>query len=110
MHSFFKNLYEEIGQDKNLLIELSEDFITLYKDNINLIKEGLQTSDYEKVDKIAHKIKGASMNFTMKQFTNAARIIEMAGKNQDLENVDSELSILENEFKKFKIELMNLKK
>lgn len=110
MHSYFKNLYEEIGQDKNLLIELSEDFITLYQDNINLIKDGLQTNDYDKVDKIAHKIKGASMNFTMQQFTNAARIIEMAGKNQDLKNIQSELSILENEFEQFKIELSNLKK
>ena len=38
MHSYFKNLYLEIGNDMDLLIELAKDFKTIYFDSIENLK------------------------------------------------------------------------
>jgi HPt (histidine-containing phosphotransfer) domain-containing protein len=104
MHIYFKNLFCEIGNDTELLVELTEDFQTIFQDSIQDLLHAIEITDYYKIDRIAHKLKGASMNFTIPEFTNAAKIIEFIGKDKLEDDTTEALTILKEEFIKFKNE------
>ncbi|MDM8534623.1 Hpt domain-containing protein, partial [Clostridiaceae bacterium HSG29] len=108
--NYFKNLYSEIGNDIDLLIELTGDFKTIYFDSIENLKNATLEHDYYKMDRIAHKLKGASLNFNMPIFSEATEKIEFIGKDKLKDNVTEFLLIMENEFKRFEIECDNLNK
>jgi HPt (histidine-containing phosphotransfer) domain-containing protein len=82
MHKFYKKLYEEIGNDQELLEELISDFITIYEDNIEELTRSINQINYKRISFIAHKLKGSSMNFTMPKFTEAAQELEDIGKEE----------------------------
>jgi HPt (histidine-containing phosphotransfer) domain-containing protein len=82
MHKFYSSLYEEIGNDQELLEELITDFITIYEDNIDELSQSIDSINYKKISFIAHKLKGSSMNFNMPEFTKAAQELETIGKDE----------------------------
>jgi HPt (histidine-containing phosphotransfer) domain-containing protein len=104
MHIYFKNLFCEIGNDTELLIELTEDFQTIFQDSIQDLLHAIKTNDYYKIDRIAHKLKGASMNFNIPEFTNAANTIEFIGKDKLKDDTTESVILLKEEFIKFKNE------
>jgi len=82
MHRFYSSLYEEIGNDQELLEELISDFITIYEDNIHELSQSIDNINYKDISFIAHKLKGSSMNFNMPKFTKAAQELEDIGKGE----------------------------
>ncbi len=101
MHKIYKQLYEEIGKDKNLLEELVSDFITIYQDNIEKLSRSISKIAYGDIAFIAHKLKGSSMNFNIPKFTEAAQELEDIGKNQLEKNMSKPFNIMEKEFDTF---------
>ncbi len=110
MHSYFKNLYLEIGNDMDLLIELAKDFKTIYFDSIENLKNAVLEHDYYTMDRTAHKLKGASLNFNMPIFSEATEKIEFIGKDKLKDNTAEFILVIEKEFRKFEIECDNLSK
>ncbi len=102
MHSYFKNLYHEIGNDKELLLELTVDFQTIFQDSFQNLIHAIEIKDYYIIERIAHKLKGASMNFNIPEFTNAAQEIESIGKDKLETDITQYLEILKEEYIKFK--------
>lgn len=101
MHKFYKKLYEEIGNDKDLLEELISDFITIYEDNIEKLSSSVKQIDYKNISFIAHKLKGSSMNFNMPKFTQAAQTLEDIGKDELHKDMTKPLHTMEKEFDAF---------
>lgn len=111
MHLYFENLFNEIGNDMDLLKELASDFSTIFNDSIDNLEKAIKDHNYYKMNRIAHKLKGASMNFNLPNFTSAAEKIEDLGKDEinDTEKAIYSLDLLKDEFKNFSKEITNLK-
>lgn len=101
MHKFYKKLYEEIGNDKELLEELISDFITIYEDNIDELARSIDQINYKNISFIAHKLKGSSMNFNMPKFTEAAQALEDIGKNEMNKDMEKPFNTMKKEFDVF---------
>lgn len=101
MHKFYKKLYEEIGNDKELLEELISDFIAIYEENIDQLSDAIDQSNYKNISFIAHKLKGSSMNFNMPKFTKAAQELENIGKDQLDYNMEKPFNTMTKEFDTF---------
>jgi HPt (histidine-containing phosphotransfer) domain-containing protein len=101
MHKFYKKLYEEIGNDKDLLEELISDFITIYQENIDELSHSIDNINYKSVSFIAHKLKGSSMNFNMPKFTKAAQTLEDIGKNEMNQEMEKPFNTMKKEFDAF---------
>ena len=102
MHRYFKDLYEDVGKDKELVSELKDDFLNIYNESINSLKKAIKSNDYEKMDHLAHKLKGSSLNFNIPELTKYFEKIEHEGKN-NINNVSEKLlEKIENEIDKFK--------
>lgn len=101
MHKFYKKLYEEIGNDKELLEELISDFITIYEDHIDELSHSIEQFNYKDISFIAHKLKGSSMNFNMPEFTKAAQELEDIGKNEMDKDMEKPFNTMKKEFNAF---------
>ena len=101
MHKFYKKLYEEIGNDQDLLKELILDFITIYEDNIDELSHSIHQHTYDDIAFIAHKLKGSSMNFNIPKFTKAAQALEDIGKGQLEKNMTKPFKVMQNQFNDF---------
>jgi len=108
MHIFFEKLYSEIGNDMDLLVELTQDFKTIYFDSIENLKNAISENDYYKMDRIAHKLKGASLNFNIPNFSKATEAIEFIGKDKLNDDTTKFLNIMKKEFVFFEIECEKL--
>lgn len=108
MHHYFSTLYDEIGEDGDLLKELIFDFLTIFQDNIDSLTKAIANNDFEKMEKIAHKLKGSSMNFDFKFFSNATEIIEYEGKDKISDKSAEALIIVHEQINLFEIAGSNL--
>lgn len=101
MHKYFNDLYEEIGEDKALVMELADDFISIYEEHIDQLKDAISQEDFTNISFIAHKFKGSSLNFSIPKFTAIAKDLEEQGKNEENNNLNELINALNIEFKSF---------
>lgn len=101
MHKFYKQLFNEIGKDKELLKELVSDFISIYEEHIEELSNGIENGSYDDIAFIAHKLKGSSMNFNMPEFTKAAEELENIGRGQLDKNMSKPFGIMREQFNLF---------
>lgn len=101
MHRYFKNLYEDVGEDKKLVIELKNDFLNIYNETITPLKKAIESDNYKKMDHLAHKLKGSCLNFNIPKLTKYFEKIENEGKNNINKDSKNLLDKIEVEINKF---------
>ena len=107
-------LLERVQDDKELLIELLDIYVTDYQEKRILIAEAIEKNDFEQVKSIAHSLKGASGNISANQLRENFLKFEEMGKNNDfsnaqetIENMDQQFSALANRINEVKNELQS---
>ena len=80
-------------------MELVTSFLQDYQSDFESLKKHIAVSDFDAIDKTAHKLKGAAANLGMKFFAEAAYAIEKKGKENNSENLDHLLENLDETFR-----------
>ncbi|MCB0722047.1 MAG: Hpt domain-containing protein [Ignavibacteriae bacterium] len=83
------------GDTDSFFKEIVELYIDQAVGLINEIKELAASGDAEKLGKTAHTLKGASLNVGSKLFAEVCKTIELAGKQNNLAEIGSEVDKLD---------------
>lgn len=79
----------DIGEEEgNLLYDLIEGFIAEYPEVVTELKSAVKKQDAEKINSIAHKLKGGGANLGAKGFAKVCYQIELRGKENRLDDVE----------------------
>jgi CheY-like chemotaxis protein len=88
-----------VGNDKELLQELLEEFILMYKDSVSKLDALIESRDYSSGQKLSHDIKGVSANLGLMQVHERVKALEMTFKAEDSEDGKRELEKYANALK-----------
>lgn len=86
---------EQAAEDEELLNELLDIFKTSFQSDMQLIKDGVQSSDAKAVSNAAHSIKGAAASLGIEGITEVTRRIEDGGESGSVEEARSLMPQLE---------------
>jgi CheY-like chemotaxis protein len=94
------SVMERIGGDESFLEELIniyiEDFLTKY----DLLRKAIKQRDFKAIQEIGHSLKGSSGNLSLNGLHEISSELEISGKERDIEQTESYLCRLSDEFKK----------
>ena len=88
-------LKEIMDNDSELIQECFAEFLIDYPNLIAEVKSAVEQKDYDTIDATAHKLKGTLKYLAAEEAAAAAQVLETAGHQQDLENMDETLAALE---------------
>jgi len=84
-----------VGGDAELLREIAVLFLEDYPRVLDELREALSRQDFKTVERTAHGLKGSVSNFGAPAAVEAARAIEMLGREQRLAEVSQVIHTLE---------------
>lgn len=84
-----------VGGDAELLKEIAQLFLSEYPSMLEQLREALAAGDAKLVERTAHGLKGSVANFGAPAAVEAARMIEVLGRAQQLAEVQQVLRTLE---------------
>lgn len=90
--------------------QLVQTFLSEFEEKEKILNQAIQSNDLETIVKTAHFLKGSSVNIGATMLGNCCRDIEMAGKQNDLNAVKTQVTQLQKiypETKKAFLELIN---
>jgi len=93
-------LKEIMDNDMELIQDCFTDFIADWPGILGEIQDAMTQKDPEKINASAHKLKGTLKYLAAEPAAAAAMVIESAGKNYDLDNLDEKLLNLKTECQK----------
>lgn len=108
MNQIFDNLYTLLDKDLKSVIEISNDFYNQLKEDLPTIFSLIEVGHYSDAKKLAHKLKGSSMNFHLPIMTEAFITLENSLESQIYENAIAECHIIEKEMSVFYGQLKQL--
>jgi HPt (histidine-containing phosphotransfer) domain-containing protein len=102
---------EQIGGDKDLLVDIINIFIDTYPEDLKTLQESIEEGDTETIRKNAHRMKGSVSNFGKYRAFESAKSIEDLAKEGNLSKMPemynelaTNLTDLENEVIKYRDE------
>ena len=105
-----KDALDRILDDKELLIELLEDFEKDYSSKRKLLEEAIAQKNYEKIKDIAHSVKGSAGNVSIKSMHTCYMLIEYLAENEDLKLIEELLVDIDQQFLELKTFCSQLRK
>ncbi len=98
-----KELNEIWDNDKEAIINAFSDFFGKSQSMLTDIQTAITTADTDKLDRCAHKFKGAMLYFAAPHATELAYQLEMMGKNKDLNSAGATFVALVRACEEFQI-------
>jgi HPt (histidine-containing phosphotransfer) domain-containing protein len=98
----FPTVLERIGGDTSFLKDLLDLYFQEFSEKRNLLEEALARGDSTQIQEVGHSLKGASANLSLAPLQGLALVIEMAGREKDLEKARQAIGALSPEFQKLK--------
>jgi HPt (histidine-containing phosphotransfer) domain-containing protein len=98
----FPTVLERIGGDTSFLKDLLDLYFQEFSEKRNLLEDALARGDSTQIQEVGHSLKGASANLSLAPLQGLALIIEMAGREEDLEKARQAIGALSPEFQKLK--------
>ena len=86
---------ERVQNDRDLLLELLDIFLSDCPSKIKAITEAVHARDFEKLKEVSHSMKGASGNISAKKIHAAFLAIEQKAKTNTLDGLDKILKDLD---------------
>ncbi len=71
-----------IGDDKTVLLELVDIFLSHTPEMVEKLNEGIKKEDYDQVSFYAHKLKSSIDNFSVNELVEDIRILEHSAKKR----------------------------
>jgi len=106
-----KDLLERVMDDKELVLELLDDFENDYLNNGVLLKDAIEQKDFLKIKGMAHRIKGAAGNISVKSMHNTCTLIEnMAERGEQLDIISELVKDLDSQFSELQAHMVKLRK
>jgi HPt (histidine-containing phosphotransfer) domain-containing protein len=93
---------DELGNDKDFVIELINDLLSQIPEQMLSIREGIRINNCELVWRQAHTIKGGAGNIAATAIADIAFKIELAGKEGNIALCNDLIVTLESEVEKLK--------
>jgi len=79
---------KDLGVDLNLLNDLIKDLLKQINENKSAFYEAIKNSDYEKLHKLAHSLKGAALNLRLSNIALILKYIDEKSKaKENIENI-----------------------
>jgi signal transduction histidine kinase/CheY-like chemotaxis protein/ligand-binding sensor domain-containing protein len=103
------DLLARLGGDADLLLELISIFSTESVTMLAQLREAIDASDADGIERAAHKIKGSVSIFTVPLVTQAAFDLELRGRNRDLKDVDLAFAKLKSQIEQLVLALSSLR-
>lgn len=100
---------ERVQDDKELLLELLDIFVSDYQEKEKLMKIAVSGNDHEQIKSIAHSLKGASGNISAKKLRETFMKLEELGKNNDTSGADELLSTMNQQFEELLVRIESVK-
>lgn len=75
--------------DNEIIVEIIDIFINEYPERMVNLKKAIQDKNFLDLKFHAHSLKGVIANFTVPSLQEEARLLEVAGIEQNLDNIDS---------------------
>jgi HPt (histidine-containing phosphotransfer) domain-containing protein len=101
-------LLELVDGNRQLLLELT----TLFKDEagklLAALGEAVEQKDPERVEKLAHKLKGSILNFGARHCADTALALEMMGRERQIEGAPPKYKVLVEQINRLNDELAKL--
>ena len=98
----YKELLDRIGGEDDFARELLTEFVGGLSGEVEGLKAVLDSANVEDIVLKAHTLKGSAANLSAKGLSEAAKVIEQAGRNNDLETARGGFSRLAEEADKLK--------
>lgn len=97
---------ERTMADPEIIEAVIESYFEDIPKQIELLKNALADRDAKKVQELAHRIRGASLNVSGLAIQSTAREMESAGANQDLTRAQALLPDMEKQFEELKQDMI----
>ncbi len=98
-----KEVLERVQNDRALLVELFDIFLSDCPGKITALKTAVAKKDLTALKDVAHSLKGASGNISAKKLFDSFLKIEQIAKSNDLSALDGPLSILDSQIEELKV-------
>jgi len=85
------------GNDPHFFNEMSQDFVEKIPKHVHDLKEALNNKDANRIDSIAHNLKGVASTFSAMYLTELNQLLEDAGKKGDLPQAKTLIDAVEKE-------------
>lgn len=108
MNQIFDNLYTLLDRDLKSVIEISNDFYNQLKEDLPTILSLIELNHYSEAKKLAHKLKGSSMNFHLPLMTEAFITLENSLESQFYEESIANYHLIKKEMSVFYDQLKKL--
>ena len=89
---------DRVQDDKELLLELFDIFISDYSEKRRLLEKAVAANDIDQIVSISHSLKGASGNISAKLMRETFLKFEVMGKNGNLAEAKVSLGVLDKQF------------
>ena len=93
-----RTIIEELGLDQEQYLEILMEFIEAKRTDMRDLGNALAQEETELISRLAHKIKGSSLNLRLDLLAQPAANIEKAAKEGDLSRIAGDWDILRREF------------
>ncbi len=90
-----EHLRELVGDNEEVIQQLLESFKNTLKTSIEDINRGMQENNFDLISFAAHTLKGAAATIGFNEIADVAKTIEIAAKNEDLDQIKIETDYLE---------------
>jgi len=102
----------QIQELKDIMEEAFDDLISTYltdsEAKLNLLKQAIADQNCSDIAELAHSVKGASANIFAEDLSALCRVVEDAGRAQQLDGLDQNISDIFAEFENVKTQLQQL--
>lgn len=95
-------LAKQINMDPKIYMKLLKKYTSTTESHIVKLKESINKDNREELSMIAHSIKGASLNLSLKRLSDIAYNLEKNAANMSVSQIDIAIKELEESFKKLK--------
>ncbi|KAF0975625.1 hypothetical protein FDP41_005619 [Naegleria fowleri] len=86
---------EQTGGEEEFLYEMLDELITAGREQIDKIKQSIETRDWANMELNSHSLKGSSAQLACKPLSQSALAVETAAKNQNDTNIQAKVSLIE---------------
>ena len=93
----FAELAEEIGLSKEEYIDLVRLFLGTTGEDLDKLEAAVKKADFDETVRVAHQIKGSSLNLEFRRISAAAESMEKNAKSNSLEGAPESIRAIRSE-------------
>ncbi len=94
------SVLERLGGDETFLQELLTIYVEEFTSRVANLERAIVNQDFSSIQEIAHSLKGSSANLSLLELQRISLVLEIAGREKDMEKIKQNLTSLKGAFAK----------